>query len=349
MPVGVCGGDAATRGAVDESVHEEVRLVDVLDGAAVLAESGGQGFDADRSAGELIDDGHEVVPVVLVEAELIDVEDVERHVGDLLGDATVEADIREITHALQQAVRESRRTAGTQCDALSAGVVNVYIQHLRGTSYDLHQLLGGVELELRDDAETVTERCGQQACTSRRTDQREVREIQADRARGGVLSEHDIDGEILHRRVQHLLDLTVQAVDLVDEEHIALRKSVQNRGDLARLLDRRPRGHLDIHPELIRDDVTDGRLAESRWAVKQAVIQGLSAVLRRLNIDLQHLLQLTLADIVIERLRTNLRLQLPILYRLICIDYSTFQNSYLIKNSGSSGSPSGSDPRSCLR
>ena len=112
MPVGVCGGDASARGAVDESVHEEVRLVNVLDGAAVLAKGGGQGFDADRSAGKLIDDGHEVVSVVLVEAELIDVEDVERHVGDLLGDATVEADIREVTHTLQQAVRESRRTTG---------------------------------------------------------------------------------------------------------------------------------------------------------------------------------------------------------------------------------------------
>lgn len=161
VPVGVCGGDAATRGAVDESVHEEVRLVDVLDGAAVLAEGGRQGFDADRSAGKLVDDGHEVVPVILVEAELIDVEDIERHVGDLLGDAAIETDIREITHALQQAVRESRRAAGTQRDALSAGVVNVYIQHLRGTSYDLHQLLGGVKLKLRDDAETVPERCGQ--------------------------------------------------------------------------------------------------------------------------------------------------------------------------------------------
>ena len=150
-------------------------------------------------------------------------------------------------------------------------------------------------------------------------------EIQANRASGGVLSEHDVDGEILHRRVQHLLDLTVQAVDLIDEKHITLGKSVQNRGDLARLLDRRSRGHLDIHPELVRNDVTDGRLTESRRAVKQAVIQGLSAILRRLNIDLQHLLQLTLADVVIERLRTNLRLQLPILYRLICIDYSTFQ------------------------
>ena len=325
MPVSVCGGDAAARGAVDESVHEEVRLVDVLDGAAVLAEGGSQGFDADRAAGELVDDGHEVVPVVLVESELIDVEDVECHVGDLLGDTTVETDIREVTYTLQQAVRESRRAAGAQCDTLSAGVVNVYIQHLRGTSYDLHQLLSGVELELRDDTETVTKRCGQQTRTGRRANQREVREIQADRARRGVLSQHDIDGEVFHRRVQYLLDLAVQAVDLVDEQHIALRKTIQNRGDLARLLDGRTRGYLDIHPELIRDDVTDGRLAQSRRAVKQAVIQRLSAVLRRLNIDLQHLLQLTLADVVIERLRTDLRLQLPILYRLICIDYSTFQ------------------------
>ena len=95
-------------------------------------------------------------------------------------------------------------------------------------------------------------------------------------------------------------------------------------------------GEDERYPMVLQDLLGDGWSglpAESRWAVKQAVIQGLSAVLRRLNIDLQHLLQLTLADIVIERLRTNLRLQLPILYRLICIDYSTFQNSYLIKNS----------------
>ena len=41
------------------------------------------------------------------------------------------------------------------------------------------------------------------------------RQIQADRARRRPLADHNINGKILHRRIQHFLHLTVQAMNLV--------------------------------------------------------------------------------------------------------------------------------------
>ena len=47
-----------------------------------------------------------------------------------------------------------------------------------------------------------------------------------DGARRRLLSQHDVDGEVLHGRVQHLLHLPVQPVNLVHEEHVALLEIV---------------------------------------------------------------------------------------------------------------------------
>ena len=52
--------------------------------------------------------------------------------------------------------------------------------------------------------------------------------------RGRALADDDVEEEVLHRRIEHLLDLVVEAVDLVDEEDVALLEVREDGGEVAR-------------------------------------------------------------------------------------------------------------------
>ena len=94
------------------------------------------------------------------------------------------------------------------------------VEQPRRARDDARQLLRRVELEPRDDAEAVAQRVGQHAGARGRADQRERRQVELDRARRRALADHDVDLEVLERRIEDLLDDRRQAVDLVDEQHV---------------------------------------------------------------------------------------------------------------------------------
>ena len=78
VPVGEgCHHTSALR-ALYEALHDEIRLVHLLDGARVLADGCGYGRHADRTAAELVDDGEQYLVVDLVQTILVDVERRER-------------------------------------------------------------------------------------------------------------------------------------------------------------------------------------------------------------------------------------------------------------------------------
>ena len=72
MGVGAGGSDAATRGALQVALLDEVRFDDVFEGAAFFADAGGEGVEADRSAREVVDDDGKQAAVKVVEAEAVD-------------------------------------------------------------------------------------------------------------------------------------------------------------------------------------------------------------------------------------------------------------------------------------
>ena len=106
----------------------------------------------------------------------------------------------------------------------------------------LCQLLGGVELEAGDDAEAVAQRIGQHAGAGGRADQRERRQVELDRARRRAFADHDVDLEILQRRVEDFLDDRAEAVDLVDEQHVVRFEVGQDGGQVAGALEHRAGG-----------------------------------------------------------------------------------------------------------
>ena len=108
-------------------------------------------------------------------------------------------------------------------------------------------------------------------------DQGERRQVDAHGARGRPLADDQVELEILHRRIEDLLDRRLQAVDLVDEQHVAGLQVGQDRGQVAGALDHRAGGGAEADAQLARDDLRQRGLAEAGRAVQQHVVQRLAA------------------------------------------------------------------------
>ena len=129
----------------------------------------------------------------------------------------------------------------------------------------------------------------------RGADQGEARNRQAHAARVGALVDHDVEAEVLHRRVEVFLDRLRDAVDFVDEEDVALLEIGEQAGEVAGLFDHRAGGHAHVLAELVAEDEGEGRLAEAGRAGEEDVIQRLAAALGGAHHDLQPLDRLRLA------------------------------------------------------
>ena len=64
----------STRCPCQKSPLHQERFVDILDGVTLLADSRGEGFDADRPTAEFVDDGQEQCSIHGIHAQLIDFE-----------------------------------------------------------------------------------------------------------------------------------------------------------------------------------------------------------------------------------------------------------------------------------
>ena len=164
-----------------------------------------------------------------------------------------------------------------------------------GARDDALQLLRGVELQPRHDAEAVAQRIGQHAGARGRAHQRERRQVELDRARRRALADHDVDLVILQRGIEYLLHHRRQAVDLVDEQHVVRFEVGQQRGQVARALQHRAGGVAQVDAHLARDDVRQRGLAQAGRAEQQHVIERLLALAGGLDENVQLAADLFLA------------------------------------------------------
>ena len=165
-------------------------------------------------------------------------------------------------------------------------------------SHDHRQLLRRVQLQPEADAEAVAQGRGEHARARGGPDQGELGQVQPDRARGRALADHDVQGVVLHRGVEHLLHLMAEAVDLVDEQHVARVQVREDGGQIARPLDGRAAGDADVVAHLRGDDARQRGLAQAGRAVEQDVVQRLVPGDGGLHVDRQALLQLVLAEVL---------------------------------------------------
>ena len=127
---------------------------------------------------------------------------------------------------------------------------------------------------------------------------------------------HDeIHRKVLHRRIQQLLHHSRQTMDLVDEEDIVLIEVGQDPHQIPATLDGRTRRGHQIRAHLVGDHAGEGGLAEAGRPVEQDVIHALPASPGGLHGHAQARHRLLLADVLGERLRAELALELGLLGR----------------------------------
>ena len=164
----------------------------------------------------------------------------------LAGDRRGAVDDGEVAHPAQQAAGDARRAAGAAGDLVRAVLAHADAEHPGAALHDELQLLDGVELEPDRDAEAVAQRRREKAGAGRRADQGELRQLDLHRARRRPLADDQVELVVLHGRIEDFLDGRVEAVDLVDEEHVALFEVGELRRKIAGLGDHRAGGGAEI-------------------------------------------------------------------------------------------------------
>jgi hypothetical protein len=137
----------------------------------------------------------------------------------------------------------------------------------------------------------------------------EFGQVDADRAGGRPLADHQIEHAVLHRRIEDLLDRGREPVDLVDEEDVAILEIGEQGGEIAGLGDHRPRGGAKADAELARDDLGERRLAEPRRPEEEHMIERIAPRPGGRDEHPQILPRRLLPDELVERLGAQRRIQ----------------------------------------
>src|SRR5580704_16792832 len=246
MTEGVRRQEAPARRALHEAKLDEIGLDDVLDRIARLGERGGDGLDSDRAATELDGDHVEITSIHLVEPNDVDVEQLERAVGERARHAVCAFDHGEVAHAPEQAPSDAGRAARAPGDLVRAVIGKREADHAGAARDNALQLLCGVKIEPDRNAETIAQERGEKPGAGRRAYQGEPGEVDLHRARRRPGADDEVELEIFHRRIENLFDRWIETVTLVDEQHIPRLEIGELPGEVARLTDDGAGGRMEI-------------------------------------------------------------------------------------------------------
>src|SRR2546425_9982201 len=156
-----------------------------------------------------------------------------------------------------------------------------------------------------EDPKTFAERGREQPRPRRRADHGKRPELVSKGAGVRTLFDHEVDAEVLHRRIQELLNSPRQPMDLIDEQYVTGLQVGQDAHQVAAALQRRPGGRDDVRAHLVSDHVRQRRLAQPGGPVQQDVVARLGALFGGLDADPQAFHDLGLADAFVQRLRAE--------------------------------------------
>ena len=218
-------------------------------------------------------------------------------VGEFAGDQG------EVANAAQQAAGDSRRAAGAFGDFQRALIGEREAEFHRAAADDAEEFLRCVEDEAERDAETVAQGLRQKAGAGGGADQGEGGQVDAHGARGRALADDEVELEILHRRVEGFLDGGLQAVDFVDEEHVARLQIGENGREVTGALEHGAGGGAEAYTHFAGDDLGEGGFAQAGGAVEEDMVQRLAARAGGLDEDGEVFAQRALAGEIGQGLR----------------------------------------------
>ena len=240
---------------------------------------------------------------------MVDLELGERAIGDRGVDLGAAGDRGEVAHPAQQTAGDPGRAAGAPCDLDRALAGQRHAQNRRAARDDRLELGVVVEVQAREDAEAIAQGRGQKPGARGRADQGERRQVDPDRARGRAFADHQIELELLERRVEDLLNGRGETMDLVDEQDVARLQVGELGGEVAGAHDHRPRGQTKADPELGGDDLGERGLAKPGRPGEQNMVERLAPLARGVDEHPQVVAQLGLADELIQTLRAQRQLR----------------------------------------
>ena len=127
-----------------------------------------------------------------------------------------------VTNPSQQAVRDPGSTARPARDLCGGYILQLHPQLHSRHRDDACQICGVVELQLRGKTEPIPQRPRQQARPGCCSNQGKGGQIYWDGSRPWSFADYNIDTEVLHGKVEHLLGGAGESVDLVKEQDITL-------------------------------------------------------------------------------------------------------------------------------
>ena len=151
----------------------------------------------------------------MIQAIFIHIQKIQCIICHFFCDHTIVFYLGKIPHPLQKTIRQTRCSPGTLRQFNGALRFDLHLQNLSRPHDDRCQFLLRIKFQMVDHAKAIPKRRSQHSCACRRADQREFRKIQTNRSGCRSFSDHNIDGIVFHRRIEHLLHLTVQPMDLI--------------------------------------------------------------------------------------------------------------------------------------
>lgn len=106
-------------------------------------------------------------------------------------------------------------------------------------------------------------------------------------SRIGARVDHDVDAVIFHGGVQVFFHDGIEAVDFIDEQHIAGIQVGKQTGEVAWFFEDGPGGHAQGTVEFLGDDVGKGCFSQAGRTVQQHMIERIATLFGGLNEDLK--------------------------------------------------------------
>ena len=256
----------------------------------------------------VVDQQLQQTPIAGIEAPMIHAVQAQglSHQGLINGSTTTATHAGHIPHPAQQAVGNPGCTAAGGRNAAAGLRCEGDPDQPGGALDDRFQVVLAVKLQALDQAKPVPQRGAQRSGAGGGPHKGEGRQVEGTGSCCAALAHGEIEATVFHRRIEQLLRHPAQAMNLVNEQQITGLQVDQQPNDVARAFQGRCTGDLALHPHLFGQHHGHGGFAQARRAIEQHMIEGIAAAKRRFHRNAQHLLELALADVVVQALGPKL-------------------------------------------
>src|SRR3989344_3320918 len=198
MPACKGSDGSPLRSSHQKSDLQKIWLIDIFECLLLLRCCRCKGRKPHRTSCELLDNRAENRTIYGIEPKLIDIEGRKRLLRSIQGNSLLTIRLRKITNGSEDSIRNARsRTTGAG-DTACSRVFYVCTQELCGSLYNRGHFLRIVEIQFKGMHKAISERCAHRSNLGGCTNQCERLDIDPHGARGGALTDHDIEHVILH-------------------------------------------------------------------------------------------------------------------------------------------------------